>query len=136
MTFKQPAGQGSAHLLGPGMTEHPSHSRVMSNLVSVLGHILNFGASLISLCREIQKRPQARKWWRSVLFFSSMHTHTDIPGGLSPSLEGNLAKASKSDRRGRGSFRIRSSASSQVHWKTHRGQNPRSSGAGPHGEPR
>ena len=51
------------------MTEHPSHNRVVSNLASVLCHILNFGASLISLCREIQKRPQARKWWDFVLFF-------------------------------------------------------------------
>lgn len=75
VTFKQPAGQGPAHLLGPDMTEHPSPNPAVSNLVSVLCHILNFGASLISLCREIQKRPQARKWWGFVLFFSNMHTH-------------------------------------------------------------
>lgn len=51
VTFKQPAGQGSVRLLGPDMTEHPSHNRVLSNSASVLGHILNFGASLISLSR-------------------------------------------------------------------------------------
>lgn len=69
MTFTQLAGQGSAHLLCLDMTEHPSHNCAVSNLVSVLCHILNFGASLISLCRETQKRPQARKWWGFVLFF-------------------------------------------------------------------
>lgn len=62
MTFKQPAGQGSAHLLDPDMTTHPSHNRVVSNLFSVFCPILNFGASLISLFGEIQKSPQARKW--------------------------------------------------------------------------
>lgn len=49
MTFKQPAGQGSVRLLGPDMTEHPSQNRVASHAGSVLGHSLNFGASLISL---------------------------------------------------------------------------------------
>ena len=48
MTFKQLTGQGSKRLLGPDMTEHPSNNHVMSNLVSVFCHILNFGASLIS----------------------------------------------------------------------------------------
>lgn len=79
---------------GPDMTEHPSCNRVVSNLVSVFCHILNFGASLISLFRDIQKRPQARKWWGFVLFFSNMHTHIDMQWDLSPSLGGKFAKAS------------------------------------------
>lgn len=49
MTFKQPARQGSVRLLGPDMTELPSHNRVVSNSGSVLCHSLDFGASLISL---------------------------------------------------------------------------------------
>lgn len=74
MTFKQPAGQGSAHLLGPDMTEHPSHNPAVSNLVSVLCHILNFRASLISLQRDSEEA-QARKRWGFVLFFFQ-HAHS------------------------------------------------------------
>lgn len=77
---------------GPDMTEHLSHSCVVSSLLALLGHILNFEASLISLFREIQKRPPARKWWGFVLFFSNMHTHTNMRQGLSPSLGGEFAK--------------------------------------------
>lgn len=58
MTFKQLTGRGPSHLLSPDMTEHPLYNHAVNNLVSVLDHNLNFGASLISVCREIQKRPQ------------------------------------------------------------------------------
>lgn len=99
MTFKQPAGQGSAHLLGPDMTEHPSHNPAVSNLVSVLCHILNFGASLISLCREIQKRPRLESGGVLFCFFPTC-TLTSMEQSLSPSLKGKFAKASRSGRKG------------------------------------
>ena len=88
MTFKQPAGQGSARLLGPGMTEHPSHNPIVSNQVSVLCHSLNFGASLISLRRG----PRLESGGVLFCFFPTRILASNGQRGLSPSLGGRADK--------------------------------------------